>query len=266
MPRLTEADAAARSESGRSKDFLEVLARGFRVIDALNSGGEALSLSDVARLTSLPRPSVGRVLYTLCELGYAEQAGRTFRLTPKMVSLAAAYLNSSGRSRILQGACDELSTATGQSALAGVLDGDDVLVVAYSMPQELLATHRGVGYRMPAYCTSGGRVILSEMTDERLDEFLDRLEPEPQTASTITDKSVLRQNILAVRRDGISIANDEYILGWCSIAFPLRRYDGTLFGALSLNCRNTPGLTEAKLADMKAIAAAKVSEIEQMLV
>ena len=119
---------------------------------------------------------------------------------------------------------------------------------------------------MPAYCTSGGRVILSEMTDERLDEFLDRLEPEPQTASTITDKSVLRQNILAVRRDGISIANDEYILGWCSIAFPLRRYDGTLFGALSLNCRNTPGLTEAKLADMKAIAAAKVSEIEQMLV
>lgn len=266
MPRLRAADAASRKESGRSKDFLEVLSRGFRVIDAMDDGNKALTLSDIARATDLPKPSVGRILYTLCDLGYTEQVGRTYRLTPKVLRLATAYLGSSGNTRLLQRACDDLSTETGQSALVGVLEDHDVLVVAYSMPQELLAPRRGVGARLPAYCTAGGRILLGGLPDHQLDAFLAGLELTPQTDFTITDKSLLRENIVATRRNRFCTADDEYLLGWHSMAFPLNRYDGTLFGALSLNCKKSSVLSASRMAELKEIAERKVREIEPMLI
>ena len=126
MTRLRAADAQKRLQSGHGRDFLEVLARSMHVIEVLGRGQHALTLSDVARAADLPKPSVRRVLHTLCSLGYAELAGRNFKLTPKIMRLATAYLGTGGNSRVLQSACDHLSQLTGQSCLAGVLDGEDV--------------------------------------------------------------------------------------------------------------------------------------------
>ena len=89
MARLREQDAARRAASGYGPDFLEAFARGLRVIAAFGREKKQLSLSDVARATDLPKPSVRRALYTLTCLGLATSDGRTFRLTPKVMESVA---------------------------------------------------------------------------------------------------------------------------------------------------------------------------------
>ena len=106
---------------------LEAFARGLRVIGAFNRTRSQMTLSDVARATDLPKPSVRRALYTLTCLGLATSDGRSFRLTPKIMELASAYLGSNMISTVVQPACERIGDRTEQSCFAAVLDGGFLL-------------------------------------------------------------------------------------------------------------------------------------------
>ena len=232
MARLREQDAARRAASGYGPDFLEAFARGLRVIRAFDKQRSAMSLSDVARTTDLPKPSVRRALYTLTCLGLATSDGRTFRLTPRVMELASVYLGSNMISTVVQPACERLAEVTEQSCFAAVLDGHDIMVVAHSLhgrPDVLAPT---IGLRRPAFNTAAGRAILSQLPDEALDAWLDTLEPKGVTDFTVTDKRALRQQILHVRKEGFAITAQEWRRGYHAAAVPLKRYDGVTIGAL----------------------------------
>src|ERR1051325_5707747 len=102
MPRLNAKDAAKRQATGHASYYVEALARGLTVIRSFGRERSAMTLSDVARATNLPKPTVRRVLHTLVDLGYAATDGRQFQLTPSVLNLAAAYLGSDRVASILQ--------------------------------------------------------------------------------------------------------------------------------------------------------------------
>jgi IclR family transcriptional regulator, pca regulon regulatory protein len=266
MTKLRAEDAEKRQAAGHGPDVLEVLSRSLKVIETLGDHQEALTISDLARATDLPKPSVRRILHTLCALGYAETAGRTFRLTPKVVRFATSFLTSGGHAQVLQPACEELSRITGQSCLVGVLDGEEVLVVAYTMPQQLMARTLGVGVRFPAYCTAAGRVLLGLKPESELADYLATLKPVAQTEATVTAKSVIRKEILAARERGYSVMEDEFVMGWRTVAFPLHRHDGSVFGTLNLNCKKSPTLTDAEFARFVELCRRKAESLKSLLI
>ena len=75
-------------------EFVQSLARGLAVIRAFDGDHTDLTLSEVARLTDLPRAVARRFLHTLVELGYMRTDGRRFALRPKILELGYAYLSS----------------------------------------------------------------------------------------------------------------------------------------------------------------------------
>ena len=122
MPRLREADASRRLANGGA-NYVEALARGLSVISAFGQERRQLSLSDVARATSLPKASVRRMLHTLITLRLADTDGRVFRLTPRVLGLAGDYLGSNKISTVVQPVCERIATITGRSTWVAVLDG-----------------------------------------------------------------------------------------------------------------------------------------------
>jgi hypothetical protein len=133
MARLRAEDAEKRAASGYGPVFLEAFARGLRVIGAFGREKKHMTLSDVARATDLPKPSARRALYTLTCLGLAASDGRTFRLTPRIMELASAYLGSNMVSTVVQPACERIGDRTEQSCFAAVLDGYDIVMIAHSL-------------------------------------------------------------------------------------------------------------------------------------
>ncbi|WIW50445.1 IclR family transcriptional regulator C-terminal domain-containing protein (plasmid) [Bradyrhizobium sp. 62B] len=266
MTKLRAEDSERRQAAGHGPDFLEVLSRSLSVIETLGDHREPPTISDLARATGLPKPSVRRILHTLTALGYAETSGRTFRLTPKVVRFATSYLASGGQAQVLQPACEELSSITGQSCLVGVLDGAEVLVVAYTMPQQLMSRSLGVGTRFPAYCTAAGRVLLGQKSDIELESYLAKLKPVAQTEATQTDKTVIKSEIMAARKRGYSVMEDEFVMGWRTVAFPLHRHDGSIFGTLNLNCKKSPTLTEAEFDRFVGLCGRKAESLKSLLI
>lgn len=233
MTKLLEQHAQARAENPVGRDFSEALARGLSVINLFGPDTPALSLAEAARRLALPRATVRRALITLVALGFAEERDRRFRLTPKVLGLASAYLGSSFASTLFQPACTALSAQHGETFSLAVLDGDDAVMVAYATPRRLY-DGGGIGLRMPAFCSAVGRVLLSGGSPEERDAYLKRLTPLQVTRHTVIDKAALRRILNQVEQDGYALASEEAEEGFRSLAVPIVHPSGVARYALNI--------------------------------
>jgi IclR family pca regulon transcriptional regulator len=101
---ISSADAATE----RSPDFVQSLERGLAVFSAFSRETPSMTLSEVARATGLTRATARRLLFTLCELGYASSDGKRFTLTPRVLDIGYAYLSSLDLARIAQAEMEAL--------------------------------------------------------------------------------------------------------------------------------------------------------------
>ena len=232
MPRLRPADAERRHQTNAGPAFSEALARGLQIIGAFNETRRQMSLSEVAEAVDLPRATARRALHTLAHLGYVESDGRLFRLTPMILRLASAYLTANPISMVLQPVCDRLTRELGESCSAAVLQADEVVMIARAVPSQSLPVGAGIGFRLPAYCSALGRVLLGAQTDAEVRGYLGRVDLIGVTARTVTDPAAIAEAIAQTRRDGFSFVDQEVEHGFRSIAVPLCRFDGTPIGAL----------------------------------
>ena len=102
-----------------------------------------------------------------------------------------------------------------------MLDGGQIVYVARSAASRILAAGLSVGSRLPAYCTSMGRVLLAALPDEELAAYLRDLKPRAYTPKTLTRIPQIRKAILQVRKDGYAIVDEELEAGLRSIAVPV---------------------------------------------
>ena len=234
MPRMHKKQDAVPPETapGRPPEFLEILARGLKVLETFRDRREAMTLSDVAARVDIPRATARRALLTLVELGFVENQGRLFTLTPRVLSLASAYLTSADVPTVMQPVVERLSSRLGEACAAAVLDGDDAVFVARSNPQRIISVGLEIGYRLPASGTAVGRVLLSGLPDEDIDRHLSRADPQRLTARSVTSRKALRAAVIAVRADGYHVADQEVEAGFRSIAVPVFGADGRLKCAL----------------------------------
>jgi IclR family pca regulon transcriptional regulator len=259
MPRLKRSEAEQALADAAGPDFLEALARGLRVIEAFGRDRRWLTLSDVARLVDLPRASVRRTLVTLVKLGYAESDDRLFRLTPRILTLAGAFLSSNPVSDIVQPALEALSDDVNEACSAAVLDGDEVTMIAHASPNRMLPVSAQIGFRLPALSSSLGRVLLAAMDEQELDRFLASVAPVKLTPATVVDKAELRRAIVKVRTDGFSLVDQEAEAGFRSISVPLKRRDGKIIAALNIGVHSERGpldtMVNVFLPKLQALAA-----------
>ena len=171
-------------------------------------------------------------------LGYAETDNRLFRLTPRILSLAGAYLSSNAISGILQPAVERLSEKVAETCSAAVRDGDDVIMIAHATPKRVIDVSAQIGFRLPAFASSLGRVLLAALDDAALDAFLARITPDKITPMTTVDKRTLRKAILKARADGFSYVDQEVEIGFRSVSVPLRRRDGKVVASLNIGAQS----------------------------
>ena len=214
-------------------NFVLSLARGLRLIEVFEGRNEGLTVADVARETGFSRAAVRRLLITLELLGYAEMTGRVYRLKPRVLKLGFSYLSSTSLSAIAQPILERVTEAVHESSSLSILDEDQVVYLARSTAKRVMSVGLSVGSRLPAYCTSMGRVLLSAFPDQELSIFLDRLQAKPLTPNTVVDKSILADIIRRVRTAGFALVDQELELGLRSIAVPVKTRNGRVIAAMN---------------------------------
>jgi len=223
----------------RDGDFVQSLERGLAVLQAFDAEHAALTLSDVARLTGLTRATARRLLLTFVALGYMRNDGRLFTLTPKVLDIGHSYVSSLQLADIAQPFMEAMSERVHESVSCAVLDGEDIVYVARVPTTRIMTISLALGSRLPAFCTSLGRVLLAELPPPELDAYLARLQPVRRTSRTVTDVGRLREILADARRQGWTMVDQELEDGVRSIATALRGRGGRALAAL--NCSTHAG-------------------------
>lgn len=215
--------------------YVQSFARGLSVIRAFNAERPAQTLTEVAAAAGLTRAGARRILLTLQTLGYVESEGRLFRLTPKILDLGFAYLTSMPFWNLAEPVMEELSAQVHESCSAAVLDRAEIVYVLRVPTHKIMTINLSIGSRLPAYCTSMGRVLLSALDNETLDATLGAAPLYAHTPGTVTDKDELKKIIARVRTQGWALVDQELEGGLISISAPIRNRQGRVIAAMNIS-------------------------------
>ncbi|TWH75897.1 IclR family transcriptional regulator [Azomonas agilis] len=233
-PTVTSPAARIKGFTG-DPNFMASLARGLAVIHAFQERKRQLTIAQISHRTEIPRAAVRRCLHTLMKLGYATSNGRTYSLLPKVLTLGHAYLSSNPLTVTAQPILNRLSEQLHETFFLATLEESEVLYIARSStPQRLSTVDLSVGSRLPAYCTSMGRILLASLDDVVLDEYLDNIDLHIKTNRTLHSVNALRHCIEDVRRQGWSLVDQELEIGLRSLAVPVCSSGGQVLAALNV--------------------------------
>jgi IclR family transcriptional regulator, pca regulon regulatory protein len=214
-------------------DFVLSLARGLQVIEAFHEKTGGLTVSEGAARTGLSRAAVRRLLITLESLGYAERKESTFRLTSRILRLGFSFISSSSLASLSLPILEQLSAHIRESCSVSLLDGAEIVYVARTAPKRVMTIDLGVGSRLPAYCTSMGRVLLAALSPAEFDRYLAQTEFKAHTTKTICEREELMGVIEQVRLHGYALVDEELELGLRSIAVPVVSQTGRVVAAMN---------------------------------
>jgi IclR family pca regulon transcriptional regulator len=208
-PKVTP--AAALEVYAGDPNFMASLARGLVVIQAFTPQMPQMTISQLSLRTGLSRAAVRRCLYTLCKLGFAgaDEAQR-YSLRPKMLTLANTYTASSTLANAAQPILERMSTQLGESFSVATLDGEDIVYIARTTVTRVMSVDLHIGSRLPAFCTSMGRVLLAYLPQDQLEQYLARVQMVQYTPKTITSVDKLRLALRNVRRNGYALCDQEF--------------------------------------------------------
>lgn len=225
-------------EPSTRSDLVGSLERGLGVLEILAAHPAGLTMSEVAERAGLTRAGARRFLLTLVATGYARQEGRNFRLSPRLITLARTWLSGFSLWAYAEPFMREVSQALNESCSAAVLSDEDVVYVARIAGGRLVAVALHVGTRLPAYCTSMGRVLLSGLQDAELGAFLAHARIIAKTDRTVTDPVEIARLVAKARADGYAIVDQELEIGLRSIAVPIRDRTGAIVAAINVSTQS----------------------------
>ncbi|MGH8445085.1 MAG: IclR family transcriptional regulator domain-containing protein [Solimonas sp.] len=254
--------ASAAAEIGAfngDPNFMTSLARGLAVLQAFDVRQRSLTVSQVSQATGIPRAAARRCLYTLQKLGYVAEEHAHYSLRPKVLTLGFAHLSSRPLAVAAQPVLDRCRDRLHESCSLAVLDGGEVYYQARAETSRIMSIALHVGTRLPAYCTSMGRVLLAHLPPAELERYLGRTVLHPRTMRTVTSTARLREILDAVRRNGYAVVDQELELGLRSIAVPVFDRDGQVVASINTGTQaaRTPlrDLTQLFLPELRAAAA-----------
>lgn len=224
-------------------NFMTSLARGLIVIQAFTQQSPQMTISQLSVKTGLSRAAVRRCLYTLTKLGFAgAEDGSRYSLRPRMLTLSHTYTASNTLSSAAQPILERMSAALRESFSVATLDGEDIVYIARTQVSRIMAVDLHIGSRLPAYCTSMGRVLLAHLPTDQLEQYFAKAVLTPHTTRTITSVEKLRLVLRNVRRNGYALVDQEYEVGLRSLAVPVYAASGRVVATVNLS-GNAPRLS-----------------------
>jgi IclR family pca regulon transcriptional regulator len=219
--------AKVTAQHADDRDFVTALARGIAVMQALADKRRRMSMAQISHITGIPRAAVRRSLHTLSAIGFvAQDEERRFYLRHRLLSLSHSYLSSTPLAVFSQPILDRLGEELQESCSVAVFDGDEIIYLARSSSSKLISPNINVGRRLPAYCTSIGRVLLASLAPDELDAYFLRAKFYTYTNKTVTAPAQLREIVEQSRQAGYAYAREQLEHGICSFAVPVRDAGG----------------------------------------
>lgn len=219
--------------------YSQSLERGLAILGCFTPERPVLGIADIADQLGMGRSTTHRYAITLLALGFLEQgASRKYRLGLRVTDLGMSALNSTGLREHSRPYLEELRHRTSFTTSLSVLDGPEILYVdrarSFRRGQNKIDFNLRPGSRLPAYCTSMGKVLLANLPELAKRDLVNEIALTRRGPNSITSKKTLLSELEHVLNEGMAINDEEYAAGLISISCPIYSEGREVVAALNL--------------------------------
>jgi DNA-binding IclR family transcriptional regulator len=244
------------------------VARALDILELFLAGEETYSAPEVAARLQLPRTTVHELLATLVARKYLASLGpesNRYRLGVRLFQLGSRYESGIDLARIGREVCAEVAAACDETVHLAILEGGEVVYIAKIDSTQTVRMVSAVGRRLPAHCTSVGKMLLARLPPAELD----RLYPpgvglEAMTAHSITSRPALLTALATTRRRGVAYDDRESNPDVGCVAAPVSDGAGGAVAALSISVPTTRW-NSARRRECEGLAREGASRLAELL-
>ena len=222
--------------------------------------GQDLSISDIQKALGMSKSMVFRNVKILAKHGYIELHENTgkYRLGIKVVDLASYKID------MLEIRTESLPVLmmvqARTSASISLCELQGLNVVKLFMIRGNLIIHKNSHTleKLPAYCSSPGKCLLSALSSVQLDELFEGYKFVKYTDTTIVSLANLKEELKQIREQGFAINRGEQEEYTRSIAVPIFGYSGNIIASISAGTSKeefTKGKQEQCLLELQNAAS-----------
>src|SRR6266571_4015490 len=197
---------------------------------------KAVPISALAQELGLPLPTAHRICAELERLGYVQRVPGTrhWTVARPLVEVAANVIAAAAAAgdAITHAVLARVTHKIGEMCSFAIQVADEVVYVASTEAPHAVTLSFRAGRKAPLFCTSSGRLFLSDFDEMSLESYLAVANLKAYTPFTITSRTSLRDTIRRVRQQGYAVTSQEYVRHVVGAAVPVRAPDGKLYGAL----------------------------------
>ena len=211
--------------------------RAINMLNLLQYSEKGLTFTEIMNHENLPKTTVFRIINTLKIndfLRYDEETSR-YSLGPQILVLGCVAMGSTNVSKVALPIMEELRDATGETVTLYVRRGTHKLCAQKIESHEEIRMTASVGKASPIYVGASGIVLMSGISPEKLDAFIDRLELVPVTSHTIVDRGELKKRVDFVRENKYCQSKNERQLGAAGIGTPVFNNMGQIVASLNVS-------------------------------
>ena len=246
MPRKASSNTPKNGREGdwsipslREPRYSQSLERGLAILGCFSPHRPVLGIADIADDLGMSRSTTHRYVITLVALGFLEQgASRKYRLGLRVTDLGMSALNSTGLREHSRPYLEELRQRTSYTVNLAVLDGPEILYVdrarSFRRGQNKIDLNLRPGSRLPAYCTSMGKILLAYLPDSEQRELIGSMQMTRRGPNSMTSKKALRTELEHVREEGLAVNDEELAEGLYSISAPVRGESREVVAAINM--------------------------------
>jgi IclR family transcriptional regulator, acetate operon repressor len=222
--------------SGQDGGAVQSLERAIVILRTV-ADAEGLSLTEIARIASLPPSTTYRMLTTLQQHGLAEfeEASQLWFVGVETFRIGAAFLRRRKLAERGRAIIQALMTVTGETANIALAEPDGVVFVTQAETHAPIRAFFRPGTRSPYHASGIGKAVLAFMADARRAEALARLDYERFTPGTLHSAEALGRDLAEVRARGYALDDEERNIGMRCIAAPVFDEMGTPIGGVSVS-------------------------------
>ncbi len=228
----------------REPRYSQSLERGLAILGCFTPERPVLGISDIADELGMSRSTTHRYVITLVALGYLEQgASRKYRLGLRVTDLGMSALNSMSLGEHARPYLEELRQRTSFTVNVAVLDGQEILYMerarSFRRGQNKIDLGLQPGSRLPAYCTSMGKLLMAYLPENEQRDLINETKLEKRGPNTITSKKALRTELEHIREENFAVNDQELTAGLHSISAPVRSETREVVAAVNMAAHNS---------------------------
>lgn len=216
------------------KDRLSTTEKSLEVVFALQRL-QGATLAELAAELDAPKSTVHRHLTTLAEHSFVHVDDGRYEVGFRFLELAEYARTQREAYQLAESSVEQLAEETQERAQFVVEEHGEGVYLYVETSEHAVRTGHSVGKRIQLHSTAAGKIILTHLPDDRVDEILDARGLTPKTDQTITDRAVLEEQLSEIAERGYAFNREENIKGLCAVAAPVTDDSEDLIGVLSVS-------------------------------